>query len=55
MTSSGIPAYIGDEGLWEAGKLEGTAVIRVMVDNRLVDRARRVLNSWDKTAAVAHK
>lgn len=47
LNGSGISAHIADEALWNAGELRGMAVIRVMVDNRSLERARRVLREWD--------
>ena len=43
LVGLGIPAHIADEALWNNGELSGTDVIRVMVDNRAQDRARRAL------------
>ena len=43
----GIPAYIADEESWNR-VLSGTDMIRVMVDNRAQDRARRALEEWRK-------
>ena len=47
----GIPAHIADQELWDQAVLSGTEVIRVMVDNRAQDRARRAIELWRTTNA----
>lgn len=47
LASVGIDAHIADQGLWEvAGSRPEADVIRVLVDNRKLDKARRALRDW---------
>lgn len=47
LASAGIDAHIADQALWEvAGQRQEADVIRVLVDNRSVDKARRALRAW---------
>lgn len=47
LASVGIDAHIADQGLWEvAGNRPEADVIRVLVDNRKLDKARRALRDW---------
>ena len=47
LASAGIDAHIADEALWEvAGQRQEADVIRVLVDNRRLDKARRALREW---------
>lgn len=47
LASVGIDAHIADQGLWEvAGHRPEADVIRVLVDNRKLDKARRALRDW---------
>jgi hypothetical protein len=47
LESAGIDAHIADESLWEiAGERAEADVIRVLVDNRKLDKARRALRDW---------
>lgn len=47
LASIGIDAHIADQSLWEvAGHRPEADVIRVLVDNRELDRARRALRDW---------
>jgi hypothetical protein len=48
LVRCGVTSHIADEILWSTGELSGTDAIRVMVDNRSVDRARRALSAWKK-------
>jgi Putative prokaryotic signal transducing protein len=50
LVRCGVTAHIADEVFWGTGELSGTDAIRVMVDNRSVDRARRALQAWKKEA-----
>ena len=51
LVASGIASHIADEALWERGELAANEGIRVMVDNRAVDRARRTLEAWKRESA----
>ena len=47
LEKAGIAAHIADQALWEvAGERQGADVIRVLVDNRALDKARRALRDW---------
>jgi len=47
LEKAGIAAHIADQALWEiAGQRQDADVIRVLVDNRSLDRARRALREW---------
>lgn len=47
LAGAGIPAHIADEASWPtAGEPESTEVIRVLVDNRVFDPARRAIERW---------
>jgi hypothetical protein len=47
LAAVGIPAHIADQELWEiAGLRQDADVIRVLVDNRRLDKARRALLAW---------
>lgn len=47
LQSVGIDAHIADQTLWEvAGSRQEADVIRVLVDNRKLDKARRALRDW---------
>jgi len=47
LAGAGISAHIADEAAWPtAGEPESTEVIRVLVDNRVFDHARRALERW---------
>ena len=47
LASVGIDAHIADQALWEvAGQRPEADVIRVLVDNRKLDKARRALREW---------
>jgi hypothetical protein len=47
LEKAGISAHIADEALWEvAGQRRDADVIRVWVDNRSLDKARRALQGW---------
>jgi hypothetical protein len=48
LVRHGIVSHIADQELWNRGELSGTEAIRVMVDNRAEDRARRALDVWRK-------
>lgn len=48
LVGCGIVSHIADEALWNVGELQGTDAIRVLVDNRWVDRARRALTAWKR-------
>jgi hypothetical protein len=52
LTDSGIPSHIADRELWDHAVLTGTEVIRVMVDNRTEDRARRAMVAGRNEAAA---
>ena len=54
LVRCGVASHIADEALWSTGELSGTDAIRVMVDNRAVDRARRALQAWKKQAGGAN-
>jgi hypothetical protein len=47
LAGEGITAHIADEAAWPtAGEPESTEIIRVLVDNRAFDPARRALERW---------
>ena len=47
LARAGVVAHVADESLWNTeGDLQGSDFIRVLVDNRYLDRARRVLREW---------
>jgi hypothetical protein len=47
LARAGVAAHVADEELWNTeGDLQGADFIRVLVDNRYLDRARRALRSW---------
>ena len=47
LASAGIAAHIADEALWpNVGELQGADFIRVLVDNKAFDPARRLLERW---------
>ncbi|HMI92319.1 MAG TPA: DUF2007 domain-containing protein [Polyangiales bacterium] len=47
LADAGITAHIADESSWAtAGEPESEEVIRVLVDNRVFDPARRALERW---------
>jgi len=47
LAGAGITAHIADESAWPtAGEPESTEIIRVLVDNRAFDPARRTLERW---------
>ena len=47
LEKAGIPTHIADQALWEiAGHRQDADVIRVLVDNRSLDKARRTLRDW---------
>jgi hypothetical protein len=47
LTGRGIPAHIADQALWEvAGQRQEADEIRIFVDNRRLDQARRVIQAW---------
>jgi len=47
LERAGIDTHVADELLWaHAGVLQDGNVIRVLVDNRQVDHARRALRNW---------
>jgi hypothetical protein len=47
LANAGIEAHIADQALWEiAGQRDDADVIRVLVDNRSLDDARRALRDW---------
>ena len=48
LSRCGIASHIADEELWGDSACAGAKVIRVMVDNRSLDRARRSLMAWKK-------
>lgn len=48
LSRCGIPSHIADEELWGDNAIAGAKVIRVMVDNRVLDHARRSLVAWKK-------
>lgn len=49
LAAIGIPAHIADQELWEiAGQRRDADVIRVLVDNRRLDKARRALRTWSE-------
>lgn len=49
LISSGIPSHISKDSRQNQGALPGTEFIRVMVDNRTLDRARRAIAVWKKS------
>ncbi|HET8935405.1 MAG TPA: hypothetical protein VFN67_18285 [Polyangiales bacterium] len=54
LASAGIDAHIADETLWEvAGQRQEADVIRVLVDNRRLDKARRALRAWAASREAA--
>jgi len=47
LEKAGIAAHIADQELWDiAGQRKDADVIRVLVDNRSLDKARRALRAW---------
>lgn len=47
LAAAGIDAHIADQPLWDvAGQRLEADVIRVLVDNRKLDNARRALRDW---------
>lgn len=47
LASAGIDAHIADQTLWDvAGQRAEADVIRVLVDNRRLDNARRALREF---------
>jgi Putative prokaryotic signal transducing protein len=53
LVASGIPAHVADQALWETiGELSGAHAIRVWVDNRGLDHARRVVAAWKKDTGI---
>lgn len=54
LVRSGIPAHISDEPRWVSGEEPGNDFIRVMVDNRAWDRARRAIEGWKQQLRYAH-
>jgi len=51
LAHAGVAAHVADEALWSTvGDLQGSDFIRVLVDNRYLDRARRALRSWKRPA-----
>jgi hypothetical protein len=47
LVGAGIPTHIADQLLWETAGIEtSTDMIRVLVDNRCVDQARRAIAAW---------
>jgi hypothetical protein len=47
LERAGIAAHIADQELWEvAGQRQTADVIRVLVDNRSLDKARRALREF---------
>lgn len=53
LDACGIPSHVGDEALWETGWSPGSELIRVMVDNRSLDAARRALADFHRRAQQA--
>jgi len=52
LAQAGITCHIADEALWNiAGQRAEADVIRVLVDNRLLDHARRALRAWQQAQA----
>jgi hypothetical protein len=53
LVASGIPAHVADQSHWDTiGELPGANVIRVLVDNRGLDHARRVVAAWKKNTGT---
>jgi hypothetical protein len=51
LAHAGVAAHVADEELWNTeGDLQGADCIRVLVDNRYLDRARRALRRWKHAA-----
>lgn len=51
LARAGVAAHVADEALWNSqGDLQGADFIRVLVDNRYLDRARRTLQRWKHPA-----
>jgi hypothetical protein len=47
LVNLGISAHVADENRWNVeGQLPSNEMIRVMVDNRRLDSARRALHNW---------
>jgi hypothetical protein len=47
LAGIGISSHIADKELWElAGTRRDADIIRVLVDNRRLDQARRALRDW---------
>lgn len=54
LADVGIAAHIADQALWSlAGQRQDADVIRVLVDNRRLDKARRALAGWVQTRTRA--
>lgn len=50
LAGAGIVSHIADQFLWGvAGQRPDADVIRVLVDNRRLDKARRALEVWAQT------
>lgn len=50
LAGAGITAHIADQALWDiAGQRRDADVIRVLVDNRRLDKARRAIQCWVQT------
>ena len=53
LSASSIPSHVADQSRWDSmGELPGVNVIRVLVDNRVLDRARRVVAAWKQEAGI---
>ena len=54
LANAGIAAHIADQALWAiAGQRPDADVIRVLVDNRRLDKARRTVEGWVQTKTRA--
>jgi hypothetical protein len=52
LDGCGIKSHIADEAHAVAAEVRPTHAIRVMVDNRVLDRARRALDAWKRDQRV---
>jgi len=55
LVDAGISAHIADQELWDiAGQRRDADVIRVLVDNRRLDKARRTIQSWVRSRRMGY-
>ena len=55
LANRGISAHIADQPRWDVvGQGRGVDDIRIFVDNRLLDQARRVIAAWRRACESEH-